>query len=104
MKRYLFLFLGLFVIPVFVALGSADCPGIVQQAMTTTNDVCNSTTRNQACYGYLTLSAQPQADVPQFTFSQPGDKVNVDDIASMRLSPMDVTQGIWGIALMRLQA
>ena len=85
---------------------SADsaCPEIVTQAMTVTTEVCDGAGRNQACYGHVQLAAEPQVGVSNFVFSQSGDVTNVSDIQSLRLSAMNIDAGVWGVALMRLQA
>jgi hypothetical protein len=80
------------------------CPEIVTQAMTATTEVCDGASRNQACYGHVQLAAEPQAGVSHFVFNQSGDMADVADIQSLRLSAMNVDAGVWGVALVRLQA
>jgi hypothetical protein len=80
------------------------CPEIVTQAMTATTEVCDGAGRNQACYGHVQLAAEPQVGVNHFVFNQRGDMADVSDIQSLRLSAMNVDAGVWGVALMRLQA
>jgi hypothetical protein len=80
------------------------CPDIVTQAMTATTEVCDGAGRNQACYGHVELAAEPQVGVSHFVFNQSGDLANVFDIQNLRLSAMNVDAGVWGVALMRLQA
>jgi quercetin dioxygenase-like cupin family protein len=80
------------------------CPEIVVEALTATDEACAGAGRNQACYGYSQLTAEPQSGVEHFVFDQEGDIANVFDIQSLRLSAMDVEQRVFGIALMRLQA
>ncbi len=104
MKRMLVLLMAIFILPTLIVLGDPDCPAIVQQALTTASDACNGVGRNQACYGYLKVTAQPQPGIAQFNFTRPGDTARVDDIQSLRLSPMNLEQSSWGIALMHLQA
>ena len=87
-----------------VAVAQGDCPTIVQQALTSASTACDATGRNQACYGNINLSAQPQTGVVNFSFTQPGDLVDVAGIQSLTLSPLDQAQDIWGVALMKLQA
>lgn len=96
--------LGLTVSPALATLLSEDCPTLVQQALIATDRLCDATGRNQACYGHARLEAQPQAGWPSFTFHQAGDIVDVTAIQSLHLSPMEITTGNWGVALMRLQA
>jgi hypothetical protein len=80
------------------------CTAIIQEALTAVDEVCDTTGRNQACYGNIQLAATPREDAAAFTFEQAGDLVNVADVQTLRLSALDTAQSIWGIALMRLQA
>ncbi|MFW5748539.1 MAG: SH3 domain-containing protein [Chloroflexota bacterium] len=80
------------------------CPVIVQTALDAVAEACEPAGRNQACYGHILLAAEPHADVSRFEFEETGDLVNVGDLASLALSPMDTETGAWGVALMRLQA
>jgi hypothetical protein len=79
------------------------CPEIVKTALKTVGEVCQSTGRNEACYGNLTLKAEPQANV-DFTFDKPGDTISLSKIKALTLSPFNSEQGIWGVALMKIQA
>ena len=79
------------------------CPSLVVSALDATDQICEGTGRNQTCYGHIRLAAEPQQSAANFVFEQEGDIVNVVDIQSLRLSAMDVEEGIWGVALMRLQ-
>ncbi|MFN8372501.1 MAG: SH3 domain-containing protein [Anaerolineae bacterium] len=78
-----------------------DCPAIVDAALQTAADACTTLSRNQACYGNVTLQAEPQAGA-SFTFEQTGDIVDLVDVASLELSAM--TEDAWGVALLLLQA
>ncbi len=80
------------------------CPALVQQAMDTIDDLCSDTGRNQACYGNLSLIAEPQPGSESFEFDSPGDRVDVSSIRTLQLSSMDAVAGEWGVSLMRLQA
>lgn len=81
-----------------------DCPSIVQEALSATDQVCSTIGRNQACYGNIDLEAIPREGTETLTFNQPGDLVNVVDVQQFRLSPLDLTGESWGVALMKLQA
>src|SRR5262245_48790663 len=83
---------------------TADCPDIVQQALHAVEEFCQPTGRNQACLGNLRLEVTSQPNVVNFSFEQTGDIVNVTDIQSLRLFPMNETDSTWGVVLMRLQA
>lgn len=84
--------------------GEASCPAIVQLAIDTTHESCDETGLNRACYGHLLIDARARANVEDFTFIQPGDQADLLALESLRLSNMDPINGVWGIALMRLQA
>lgn len=85
------------------ALAQTDCATLIQNALDATHEQCVYTGRNQACYGNVTLHAEPQPDVDPLTFDKPGDMVNVADVGSLTLSPWDEKQNTWGVSLMRLQ-
>jgi hypothetical protein len=102
-----------FVFLAFLASGTSSlmqevqpvtCPAIVSDALAAVDSLCAETGRNQACYGNVTLTAEPQPDVEDFVFDVPGDIANVADMQSLTLSNMDESVSGWGIALMRLQA
>lgn len=87
-----------------LVLAQSDCPDIVQTALDAADQACASTGRNQACYGNVDLSAQPEPGAKDFTFNKVGDIVDVSNVKSLTLSPMDQADGKWGVALLRLQA
>lgn len=95
---------SLTVSPALAIQVSNECPVIVQQALTATDQFCDATGRNQACYGHARLQAQPQSGAPTLTFDKAGDMVDVTAIQSLHLSPLEISTGNWGVALMRLQA
>jgi hypothetical protein len=90
--------------PVIAATQAEICSQVVKEALEATNKICDAATRNQACYGHLSLEAQPQDSAKPFKFDSVGDRVDVSQLKSLRLSPMDLDKGNWGVALMRLKA
>lgn len=84
--------------------GGDACPTIVQTALLVTEEGCDGTRLNQACYGYLVLDAEPRDGAIDFDFSEPGDVVDVATVESLRLSAMDVDTGQWGVVLLQLDA
>ncbi len=94
----------LLIAPLIATTQFGDCEAIVKTALDATKEVCSSTSRNQACYGHVLLDAQPQPGVAALQFNTVGDKVDLTEIDSLRLSPMDVVNGTWGVALVELQA
>jgi hypothetical protein len=92
------------VTPVVATFIADACPALVQQALDTTDEVCTTTGRNQACYGHAQMEAQAHPGAAAFTFDTAGDIIDVTDVQSLHLSPLQVENGNWGVALMRLQA
>jgi hypothetical protein len=105
-KLFWVAFLALFIVPTLAYLQANDCPQIVQSAFTTTRALCESAGRNQACYGNAQLEVELAADYADqsVNFSRPGDTLDLLALQTLRLSPMDVGAGTWGMSLMRVQA
>ncbi len=93
----------LFVTP-FTAYMQGECAAFVKEALAATDDVCTDTGRNEACYGHISLSAEPQSSNIPFKFDEVGDKVNVARLSRLSLTPMDVEADVWGVALLKVQA
>jgi hypothetical protein len=100
----IFIFCLLFCLAPALLLAQVDCPAIVQTALDAADIMCRNTGRNQACYGNIDISAQASTDAQNFRFQVVGDTVNVSDLQTMRLSPMNAETGAWGVAVLRLQA
>lgn len=100
--------LGLVLVPASSISTAQDddaqsCPAITRQALETTKAMCDGTARNEVCYGHIQLEASPQPNVGTFQFDTAGDIASVADMASLRLSAMDTSGSVWGVALMRLE-
>ena len=81
-----------------------SCSDFVKQALTVMDKACVDTGRNEACYGSVSLKADPRPDVTNFQFSQPGNIVKLSDIQTLQLSALNADNNTWGVVLMRLQA
>lgn len=92
------------ILSIAVIAQSADCPAIVQTALDSLDAVCAETGRNQACYGNTLIDLQAQADAQVESFDTPGDTVNLNDVETMKLAPLNEEADTWGVALMKLQA
>ncbi|MBL8116488.1 MAG: SH3 domain-containing protein [Anaerolineae bacterium] len=97
-------FTALLMMPTIVLGQIAECSAVVQAALNATDEVCKDTGRNQACYGHIRLEAEPQSPDATFEFNSEGDTVDLAQLGSLRLSPMNVETNTWGVALMKLQA
>lgn len=80
------------------------CPVVVQNALNMVSTACSATERNQVCYGNIFLEAEPQSGVINLAFEKLGDIADIAQLASLRLSTMNVETLEWGVALMRVQA
>jgi len=83
---------------------TTDCPAIVQQAFQAVETACTNTSRNQACFGNLALTATPREGVSNFTFEKVGDITDAANIQSLQLTGMNLDEGHWGVVMMKLQA
>jgi uncharacterized protein YraI len=95
-----------------VAQAATDCPDLVSRALEVTNGLCENTRLDQACYGNITISADPVGDPADFNFSKTGDQEDLVKFQELRLGRFggvrldengkEVTE--WGVSLMRLKA
>ncbi len=81
-----------------------DCPMLVADALDLAQQVCERATSSELCYGHFVLEADPQIGTDDFKFEEPGDVEAVTDVRSLRLSAMDASEDIWGVAVMRVRA
>ncbi len=81
-----------------------DCPAILQTALDAVDQLCDPTSRNQACYGNATLTATSNDKSTDFIFEKPGNIVDVITLDSLQLEPFDLMTGDWGIVYFSLQA
>jgi hypothetical protein len=82
----------------------SSCPMLVEQALHTLANECSFVGRNQVCYGNLSLSVTPKPDAPEFVFERTGDITEVTYLRTLKLDPLDELRGLWGLAMMQLQA
>jgi len=83
----------------------SQCSALLQAALASTDAECSDTTRNQACYGHVLNLVSPRPDlIESLVFEAKGDKANLQDVASMELSPLDLAEERWGVVLMQVQA
>ena len=98
---------GLLIVSVPVVSSQGEdtaCPEIATLAIDSTEASCEGTGRNQICYGHILVEAHPKTAAEGFVFSGMGDIVDLLDVRSLVLAPMDEATQEWGISLARLQA
>lgn len=96
--------LGLIALSVTVVAAQENCSTLVEEALLAVDNFCGELGRNEACYGNVDLSAEAHPDASDFTFEEPGNIVDVADISSLQLSQLDDEAGVWGVAVLSLQA
>jgi uncharacterized protein YgiM (DUF1202 family) len=99
-------FLSAFFIFIFTSRVFAQevCPELVQNALIAAESFCDGTRRDEVCYGNSNLEALPYPETPTLDFAAPGDTADLNNIQSLRLDGMDIDNGTWGVALMKVQA
>lgn len=85
------------------AQSGESCPALVEAALSAVDESCAAAGRNQACYGHVSAAAEtfPAAAV---RFDEPGDIADLTPIRRLSLSAMDEADGLWGVAVLRIQA
>lgn len=101
--RFLIVWCCLLSVGVAVAQGGT-CPTLVQEALSVSTELCVDLERNQACYGSVSVQAEPQPDAADFVFDAVGDIEDISQLHGLAISPMNTTTGEWGVAVMELQA
>lgn len=79
-----------------------ECPELVSTALNLTQDRCEDTGINEACYGYVLIESQGRNG--ESALEQPGDIVPLLDIETLQLSSLDTSTGQWGVLEIKLEA
>jgi hypothetical protein len=98
------LLIGLLVLPAGILAQEDRCPALVEEALAIVDDACTGLGRNQACYGHTLVTVTRFDGAPVEDFVEGGDITDVTQMASLTTAPLDVSENIWGIALLALQA
>lgn len=89
---------------VIVSAQTNECSVFLDEALSALEDNCDGTGRNEACYGYNQISASFISEVSEDFFTQPSDKSDIAEIASINTAPFNANNSTWGVALMNIQA
>jgi hypothetical protein len=79
------------------------CESIVANSMQNLETVCDEVGRNEVCYGNRRIDVTLH-EGESSSFTQPGDRIPIESIELLSLSPMNEANGEWGFALMEVQA
>lgn len=80
----------------------ASCPPMVRQALDSVARACDNMGRNSVCYGNTLVEAA--FDGADIAFSRPADTSDVELLRTLRTFPLDEAAGLWGVAMMNIQA
>jgi hypothetical protein len=83
---------------------TADCPTIVEQALTAVGDACADLERNQVCYGYNQVFAVDAENAVLPDFAAEGDVVDAARVTRISTTALDTAANQWGVAVLSLQA
>ncbi len=103
-KTTFFITSALFAAAIVPLAAQGDCPAVVEQALSSANQVCSGLSRNQVCYGndHIEATDWQGAELPDF--DQPGNVTDLLNLASLATFPFDTQNETWGVALMAVQA
>lgn len=89
---------------VFSLVSAQDdtCPAIIYEAVTQTSELCDSTARNEACYGHQNIDVTLRDSGT--SFATPGDIAELGSIERIQTMPLDTALSQFGIVLLRAQA
>lgn len=81
------------------------CEDLVTLATTTVGFACESIGRNQACYGNQLVDIEFNEGLGEgLVFNRSGDVVDLLSIRNLSTSPLNVSTGEWGVAIIKAQA
>jgi hypothetical protein len=75
------------------AQDGGNCPASVLLSLARANTACSETERNQACYGNGNVAPTFQGNASETTFSQIGDRVDVEWLRSLQIGGSETSVG-----------
>jgi hypothetical protein len=82
---------------------NAACQALIDRTIQASDNYCNSTGSNTACYGNNTLRAELAPSAAQ-RFSERGDIIAVNQLRRLSASPLNLDHNEWGIAVFKVVA
>jgi len=86
-----------------IAEKNASCQALIDRTIQASQNFCNNTSSNTACYGNNTLQAELLPNTAQ-RFSERGDVIPVNGLRRLLASPLNLTNSEWGIAVFKVVA
>lgn len=82
----------------------SDCAVLVEEALATVSDACSGLGRNKVCYGHNMVAVTNFSNETPENFAAAGDTIDVTHLSTLTTAPLAIDEGVWGIALLSLQA
>ena len=82
---------------------NASCQMLIDRTIQASDNFCDKTSSNSACYGNNTLRADLVPDAAQ-RFSERGDIIPVNKLQRLSASPLNLNNNEWGIAVFKVVA
>src|SRR5262245_4697373 len=89
---------------VVVVVAQGTCSELIERALSEVDSNCEALDRNNACYGFDLVQAAFISDVADDFFTTPADTSDIVDIETIATAGLDEEAGIWGVAVMNIQA
>ena len=86
-----------------LAQRSASCQALIDRTIQASQNYCNETASNTACYGNNTLRAELVPNTNR-RFSERGDIIAVNELHRLSASPLNIESDEWGIAVFKVVA
>ena len=86
-----------------MADNNASCQALIDKTIQASDNYCNGTASNTACYGNNTLKAELVPNASQ-RFSERGDIIPVNKLQRLSASPLNLNNDQWGIAVFKVVA
>lgn len=93
------------IVTIAQAQPSGNCPELVEEALSSVNELCTTLDRNSACYGASEVDSDTIIDPrPDDFFVGPGDRANLLDLTLIRPRGLNTETGEFGVGVLNLQA
>lgn len=91
-------------VQIVLAQDAQTCIPLIDQHLQAIGQDCSALGADTACYGSDVVNATFADSSLAGQFSQPGDRVSVDQLQSLQTAVLDPTLKQWGLAVMNVQA
>jgi uncharacterized protein YgiM (DUF1202 family) len=82
-------------------ISESACPTLVQEGFTATEIVCEAVSNGGTCIGNGSVNATPNGNLPEFSFSSPGDNAEFTSIDELQLRTSGTENNAWTVVRAR---